>query len=93
MTTICFNSINQRYEEHVNLFTGYKQKEDDHKFHFIAPLFKSLFGLNECIKKDWGESFVFGMTKVDGLLSIFDDECVVAILSTVEVSYRIRIYL
>ncbi|KAI7887604.1 uncharacterized protein EV154DRAFT_567308 [Mucor mucedo] len=77
--------INQRYEEHVNLFTDYKQKEDDYKFHFIAPLFKALFGLNENIKKAWGESSV-GKTKVDGLLSIVDDEGLIAMFSAVEVS-------
>ncbi|KAI9351651.1 hypothetical protein BD770DRAFT_147095 [Pilaira anomala] len=77
--------LNQRYDEHTNLFTNYRQTEDDYKFRFVALLFKALLKQNENIKKAWGESFV-GSTKVDGLFSILDDESIIAMLSEVEVS-------
>ncbi|KAI9273535.1 hypothetical protein EDC94DRAFT_690459 [Helicostylum pulchrum] len=78
--------INQKYEENVNLFTDTSQKEDDYKFHFIAPLFKALFRHNNNIKKEWGESTI-SRIKVDGLLSLLDGEDgIVSLLSIVEVS-------
>lgn len=80
------NSINQKYEENVNLFTDTSQKEDDYKFHFIAPLFKALFRHNNNIKKEWSESTI-SRIKVDGLLSLLDGEDgIVSLLSIVEVS-------
>lgn len=69
----------------MNLFADINQKENDYKLHFIAPLYKALFRQNQLIKKEWGESPV-GKTKVDGLLSILDEEGVITVLSVVEVS-------
>ncbi|KAI8092129.1 uncharacterized protein B0P05DRAFT_216927 [Gilbertella persicaria] len=77
--------LNQKYEENVNLFADIGQKENDYKLHFVAPLYKALFRQNQLIKKEWGESLV-GKTKVDGLLSILDEEGVITTLSVIEVS-------
>ncbi|KAI7902785.1 uncharacterized protein BX663DRAFT_510479 [Cokeromyces recurvatus] len=77
--------LNQKYEENVNLFTDTTQKENDYKLHFVAPLYKALFRQNQNMKKEWGNSSV-GKTKVDGLLSVLNEEGVVALLSIVEVS-------
>ncbi|KAI9258439.1 hypothetical protein EDC94DRAFT_649780 [Helicostylum pulchrum] len=55
--------LNQKYEENVNLFMDTTQKENDSKYHFVAPLYKALFKENSCIKKEWGESAV-GKTKL-----------------------------
>lgn len=69
----------------MNLFADITQKENDYKLHFVAPLYKALFRQNQFIKKEWGESTV-GKTKVDGLLSVLDEEGVITALSIVEVS-------